>query len=54
MCEDIRTFVQQMTKYRIACSEIEDQGWGQLVELTLPGGGKLGVYEPRHERPRPM
>jgi hypothetical protein len=54
MCEDIRMFVQQMTKYKIACSEIKDQGWGLLIELTLPGGGKLGVYQPRHESPKPM
>jgi hypothetical protein len=27
------------------------RSWGKL---TLPGGGKLGVYQPRHERPEPM
>ena len=52
MCEDIHLFVQQMTGHKITCSEIKDQGWGQLVELTLPGGGKLGVYQPAHERPK--
>ncbi len=54
MCDDIKTFVQQMTKQKIVCSEIQDQGWGQLVQLTLPGGGKIGVYQPRHARPKPM
>ncbi len=54
MCDNIRTFVQQMAKQRIACSEIQDQGWGQLVQLSLPGGGKLGVYQPRHASPKPM
>lgn len=29
-------------------------GWGVLTQVTLPGGGKLGVYEPRHARPKPM
>jgi hypothetical protein len=43
-----------MSKQEIACSEIQNQGWGQLVQLTLPGGGKLGVYQPRHARPKPM
>jgi len=51
MCDDIKVFVQQMTERKIACTEIQDQGWGKLVQLTLPGGGKLGVYEPRHARP---
>jgi hypothetical protein len=27
-------------------------GWGHLAQVTLPGGGKLGVYQPRHARPR--
>ena len=51
MCNSIHEFVHEMTKHKIPCGEIQDQGWGQLVQLTLPGGGKLGVYEPRHQRP---
>ena len=35
----------------VQCSEIQDQGWGRLVSLTLPGGGDLGVYEARHASP---
>jgi hypothetical protein len=54
MCDNIKTFVQQMSKQNIVCSEIQNQGWGQLVQLTLPGGGKIGVYQPRHARPKPM
>ncbi len=51
MCDDITEFVRQVKEQEIACSEIQNQGWGQLVELTLPSGGKLGVYQPKHERP---
>jgi hypothetical protein len=40
-----------MKKRKIACSAIKDQGWGLLTTLTLPGGGKLAVYQPRHARP---
>ena len=54
MCDDINLCVQQMSEYRVACSEIQDQGWGLLTQLTLPGGGKIGVYQPRHARPEPM
>jgi hypothetical protein len=25
-----------------------------VLELTLPGGGRLGIYQPRHARPEPM
>lgn len=52
MCEDIKKFVSEMSKQKISCGKIQQQGWGQLVQLTLPGGGKLGVYQPRHARPK--
>jgi hypothetical protein len=51
MCDDIKSFVEEMGKHNISCSELQDQGWGILTQLTLPGGGSLGVYQPRHERP---
>jgi hypothetical protein len=38
----------------IVCKPVEDMGWGLLTRITLPGGGKLGVYEPRHARPKAM
>jgi catechol 2,3-dioxygenase-like lactoylglutathione lyase family enzyme len=51
MCDDVQAFVANMEKRRIACSPIQDQGWGVRTTVTLPGGGKLGVYQPRHARP---
>jgi hypothetical protein len=44
-------FVSEMRKNGVPCSPVQDQGWGLLTEVTLPGGGRLGVYQPRHERP---
>ena len=38
----------------VACDGVRDAGWGLLTQLTLPGGGKLGIYEPRHARPKAM
>ena len=52
MCEDIRVFVAAMAERRVPCSPIQSMGWGQLTQVTLPGGGKLGVYQPRHARPK--
>jgi hypothetical protein len=52
MCDDINAFVKQMSQHKIVCSEVSDQRWGLLIEMTLPGGGKVGVYQPKHERPK--
>jgi hypothetical protein len=51
MCEDVNAFIQSMRAHSLACTPVRDMRWGLLTELTLPGGGKLGVYEPRHARP---
>src|SRR5437773_6174425 len=54
MCDDVGSFVARMRKHGIACGPVQNPGWGLLTSLTLPGGGKLGVYQPRHARPKPM
>jgi hypothetical protein len=54
MCDDVEAFVRDMLAHDVPCSAVMDQGWGLLTSLTLPGGGKLGVYQPRHERPAPL
>lgn len=51
MVDDIKAFVASMTGRGVLCTEPRDQGWGVLTSLSLPGGGALGVYEPRHARP---
>jgi hypothetical protein len=51
MCDDIAAFRRTMAERRVPCSEVREQRWGLLVDVTLPGGGSLGVYEPRHASP---
>src|SRR5262249_16454606 len=52
MCPDIAAFVEAMTRHGIECGPINHQRWGVVTHLMLPGGGRLGVYEPRHARPK--
>jgi len=51
MTDDVEALVASMTEQGIGSSPIADRGWGLLTEVTLPGGGLLGVYEPRHPSP---
>ena len=51
MCDDVAAFVAAMKERRVTCGPVMNRGWGLLTEVTLPGGGKLGVYQPRHARP---
>ena len=54
ICDDIHALIAKMRSRKIACSPVENLNWGILTYLNLPGGGKLGIYEPRHARPKPM
>ena len=54
MVDDVETLIAEMKKRNIACGPVHNQGWGLLTQITLPGGGKLGVYQPRHARPKAM
>ena len=53
MVKDIKKFARFMDQSQVNCSQVRDLGWGLLSEITLPGGGKLGFYQPRHARPTP-
>jgi hypothetical protein len=52
LCDDVEAFVAEMRGRGIACGPVQSPGWGLLTQLSLPGGGKLGVYQPRHARPK--
>jgi hypothetical protein len=54
MVDDVEAFVAEMAKNKIKCGERMAQPWGVLTQVTLPGGGQLGVYQPRHASPEPM
>ena len=52
MCSNIKLFIEEMKKQKIKCSPLDEQRWGLITHLNLPGGGQLGIYEPKHARPK--
>ena len=51
LCDDVDAFVADMRKRSIECGDVQDQGWGLVVQIQLPSGAPLSVYQPRHARP---
>ncbi len=51
MTDDVAGLVASLARRGVETSPVADRGWGLLTEVTLPGGGKLGIYEPRHASP---
>jgi len=48
MCNDLEAEMLALAKKGVRCSEVEEARWGLITRVKLPGGGKLGLYEPRH------
>jgi len=50
-CDDIEGTVADMRARGVAFDgEITDQGWGQAIRLTLPGGVQVQIYQPRYQK----
>ena len=52
MCKDIQAFISAMGDKGVPCDPLENTSWGELTHIRLPGGGKVGVYQPRHAQPK--
>jgi len=51
ICDDIVAFVSSMKQQEVPYSAIHEEPWGRLVDITLPAGGQVGVYQAHHKRP---
>lgn len=51
ICDSIDATVAHIRAKGFACSDPMDASWGRATAVTMPGGGKLGIYEARHARP---
>jgi catechol 2,3-dioxygenase-like lactoylglutathione lyase family enzyme len=52
MCDDVRATVEELETKGVEFSRsVSDEGFGLMTAIRLPGGGELGMYEPRHPTP---
>jgi catechol 2,3-dioxygenase-like lactoylglutathione lyase family enzyme len=52
MCDDLHATVEELKGKGVEFVEpVTEARWGLLTGFQLPGGGKLGLYEPRHPSP---
>ena len=52
MCDNIEATVLELTAKGVEFDgDIVEQRWGLITTMLLPGGGRLGLYEPRHASP---
>jgi catechol 2,3-dioxygenase-like lactoylglutathione lyase family enzyme len=51
MCDDIASTLKELRTRKVQVAKITEQRWGRLASFTLPGGGRVGIYEPSHPSP---
>ncbi len=48
MCEDLRAEILALAEKGVACTEVQEARWGSVTHIGLPGGGQIGLYQPKH------
>ena len=48
MCDDLEAEMANLAGKGIECSEAKDARWGSITKVHLPGGGEIGLYQPKH------
>lgn len=51
MTDDLDDEMRALKRAGADCEAVSQQGWGRSTRIKLPGGGTLGLYEPRHPKP---
>ncbi|HVS47697.1 MAG TPA: extradiol dioxygenase [Candidatus Dormibacteraeota bacterium] len=51
MCDDLKAEVRALEGKGVRCSEVEEARWGSVIRVRLPGGGEVGLYQPKHPSP---
>lgn len=48
MCDDLAAEMASLKSKGIQCAKVDEANWGRKTTIQLPGGGEIGLYQPRH------
>jgi hypothetical protein len=48
MCDDLPSEMARLSEHGVICPPVHEERWGLLTSIRLPGGGHLGLYQPKH------
>jgi catechol 2,3-dioxygenase-like lactoylglutathione lyase family enzyme len=51
MTSDLEATTAELGAKGVEVGPVAEERWGRVTTLALPGGGVLGLYEPKHPRP---
>jgi predicted enzyme related to lactoylglutathione lyase len=51
MCDELDSTIRDLQARGVEFTqEVAEERWGRVTRFRLPGGGEIGMYEPRHPR----
>jgi len=48
VCDDLIGEMAALRAKGVECSDVEEARWGSVTKMRLPGGGEVGLYQPKH------
>jgi catechol 2,3-dioxygenase-like lactoylglutathione lyase family enzyme len=52
MCDDLAKTMAELKEKGVKFKgKVHEQPWGSLIVMKVPGGGEMGMYQPKHPSP---
>jgi catechol 2,3-dioxygenase-like lactoylglutathione lyase family enzyme len=48
MCDNLKSEMESLARKNVSCAKVHEERWGSVTKISLPGGGKIGLYQPTH------
>jgi catechol 2,3-dioxygenase-like lactoylglutathione lyase family enzyme len=48
MCQDVKAEIAALAAKGVQSTDVQEARWGSITKIRLPGGGEVGLYQPRH------
>lgn len=49
MCDDLKAMTESLKTKKVCCTDFQEAEWGISTTIPMPGGGGIGLYQPRHK-----
>jgi hypothetical protein len=53
LCDDLPATMANLAGAGATFGPVQEQRWGRITLMTMPGGTQLSLYQPSHPRPGP-
>jgi catechol 2,3-dioxygenase-like lactoylglutathione lyase family enzyme len=48
MCDDLKAEIVALGEKGVRVTDLQEARWGSIAKIHLPGGGEVGLYQPKH------